>query len=197
MSMIMNLLRISKQELENYIQTPSLFEEKLDVLYESEDNDDAFLDIDKAWGGILYLLTGKAFAFGSLEDEVDSLNRIFFSAQFFDEDMDVGYGPAHYLTPEQVAGIHRKIASLTEADLKSRYDTEAMNKEEKLYPSLDWNEEIFEYLYSHFQALQSFFATAASRGEAIHFNRYLLRLNYPAVFHVKPLPHYAPTKRFT
>ena len=165
--MIMNLLRISKQELENYIQTPSLFEEKLDVLYESEDNDDAFLDIDKAWGGILYLLTGKAFASGSPEDEVDSINRIFFSAQFFDEDMDVGYGPAHYLTPEQVAGINHKIASLTEADLKSHYDPEAMNKEEKLYPSLDWNEKIFDYLYFHFQAFQSFFAIAASRGEAI------------------------------
>ena len=167
MGMIMYLLRISKQELENYIQTPSLFEEKLDVLYESEDNDDAFLDIDKAWGGILYLLTGKAFASGSPEDKVDSLNRIFFSAQFFDEDMDVGYGPAHCLTPEQVAGIHRKIASLTEADLKAHYNPEAMCEEEELYPSLDWNEEDFEYLYSHFQALQSFFATAASRGEAM------------------------------
>ena len=160
MGMIMYLLRISKQELESYIDKPDLFlENRVDDAYS--------MDIDKAWGGILYLLTGKAFAFGSLEDEVDSLNRIFFSAQFFDEDMDVGYGPAHYLTPEQVMGIHRKIASLTEADLKARYDTEAMNEEEKLYPSLDWNEKIFEYLYSHFQALQSFFATAASKGEAI------------------------------
>ena len=160
MGMIMNLLRISKQELESYIDKPDLFlENRVDDAYS--------MDIDKAWGGILYLLTGKAFASGSPEDEVDSLNRIFFSAQFFDEDMDVGYGPAHYLTPEQVAGIHRKIASLTEADLKARYDPEAMNEEEELYPSLDWNEEIFGYLYFHFQALQSFFATAASRGEAI------------------------------
>ncbi|WP_314893996.1 YfbM family protein [uncultured Capnocytophaga sp.] len=160
MGMIMYLLRISKQELESYIDKPDLFlENRVDDAYS--------MDIDKAWGGILYLLTGKAFAFGSLEDEVDSLNRIFFSAQFFDEDMDVGYGPAHYLTPEQVAGINRKIASLTEADLKSHYDPEAMNEEEKLYPSLDWNEKIFEYLYFHFQALQSFFATASSRGEAI------------------------------
>ena len=158
--MIMYLLRISKQELESYIDKPDLFlENRVDDAYS--------MDIDKAWGGILYLLTGKAFASGSTEDEVDSLNRIFFSAQFFDEDMDVGYGPAHYLTPEQVAGIHRKIASLTEADLKARYDPEAMNEEEELYPSLDWNEEDFEYLYFHFQALQSFFATAASRGEAI------------------------------
>ena len=158
--MIMYLLRISKQELESYIDKPELFlENRVDDAYS--------MDIDKAWGGILYLLTGKAFASGSPEDEVDSLNRIFFSAQFFDEDMDVGYGPAHYLTPEQVAGIHRKIASLTEADLKARYDTEAMNEEEELYPSLDWNEEDFEYLYFHFQALQSFCATAASRGEAI------------------------------
>ena len=160
MGMIMYLLRISKQELESYIDKPELFlENRVDDAYS--------MDIDKAWGGILYLLTGKAFASGSPEDEVDSLNRIFFSAQFFDEDMDVGYGPAHYLTPEQVAGIHRKIASLTEADLKARYDPEAMNEEEELYPSLDWNEEIFEYLYFHFQALQSFFAMAASRGEAI------------------------------
>lgn len=158
--MIMYLLRISKQELESYIDKPDLFlENRVDDAYS--------MDIDKAWGGILYLLTGKAFASGTPEDEVDSLNRIFFSAQFFDEDMDVGYGPAHYLTPEQVAGIHRKIASLTEADLKARYDTEAMNEDEELYPSLDWNEEIFEYLYFHFQALQSFFATASSRGEAI------------------------------
>ena len=160
MGMIMYLLRISKQELESYIDKPDLFlENRVDDAYS--------MDIDKAWGGILYLLTGKAFASGTPEDEVDSLNRIFFSAQFFDEDMDVGYGPAHYLTPEQVAGIHRKIASLTEADLKARYDTEAMNEEEELYPSLDWNEKIFEYLYFHFQALQSFFTTAASKGEAI------------------------------
>ena len=160
MGMIMYLLRISKQELESYIDKPDLFlENRVDDAYS--------MDIDKAWGGILYLLTGKAFASGTPEDEVDSLNRIFFSAQFFDEDMDVGYGPAHYLTPEQVAGIHRKIASLTEADLKARYNPEAMCEEEELYPSLDWNEEDFEYLYSHFQALQSFFATAASRGEAI------------------------------
>lgn len=160
MGMIMYLLRISKQELESYIDKPDLFlENRVDDAYS--------MDIDKAWGGILYLLTGKAFASGSPEDEVDSLNRIFFSAQFFDEDMDVGYGPAHYLTPEQVAGINLKIASLTEAELKAHYDPEAMNKEEKLYPSLDWNEKIFDYLYFHFQALQSFFATAASRGEAI------------------------------
>ena len=164
MGMIMNLFRVSKQEFDNFVAKPSLFEEWAETFYE---NDERLLDIDKAWSGILYLLTGKAFASGSPEDEVDSLNRIFFSAQFFDEDMDVGYGPAHYLTPEQVAGIHHKIASLTEADLKARYDTEAMNEEEELYPSLDWNEEIFEYLYFHFQALQSFFATAASKGEAI------------------------------
>ena len=168
MGMIMNLLRVSKQEFDNFVAKPSLFEEWAETFYEDDDeNDERLLDIDKAWGGILYLLTGVSFVCGSPEDEVDSLNCIFFSAQFFDEDMDVGYGPAHYLTPEQVAGINHKIASLTEADLKAHYDTEAMNEEEKLYPSLDWNEKIFDYLYFHFQALQSFFATAASRGEAI------------------------------
>ena len=57
MGMIMYLLRISKQELESYIDKPELFlENRVDDAYS--------MDIDKAWGGILYLLTGKAFASG-------------------------------------------------------------------------------------------------------------------------------------
>ena len=144
MSMIMNLLRISKQELENYLRAPSLF--KIKPLL------------------TMHTPTHAIEAF----EKVRSMKKAKLRCeQIFDEDMDVGYGPAHYLTPEQVAGIHRKIASLTEADLKAHYDPEAMSEEEELYPSLDWDEEDFDYLYFHFQALQSFFATAANKGDAI------------------------------
>ncbi|MBB1575386.1 MAG: YfbM family protein [Flavobacteriaceae bacterium] len=168
MGMIMNLFRISKQEFDNFVAKPSLFEEWAETFYEDDDeNDERLLDIDKAWGGILYLLTGVSFICGSPDDEIDSLNRIFFSAQLFDENFEMGYGPAHYLTPEQVAGIYSKIAALTEADLKARYNPEAMRKDEELYPALEWDEEHFEYLYDYFKELQVFFATATDKGEAV------------------------------
>ncbi|GEM_PF-3409692 len=38
----MNLRRISKQELENYLRAPSLFKKKLEIWCKSESNNDAF-----------------------------------------------------------------------------------------------------------------------------------------------------------
>ena len=71
MGMIMNLLRVSKQEFDNFVAKPSLFEEWAETFYEDDDeNDERLLDIDKAWGGILYLLTGVSFVCGSPDDGV-------------------------------------------------------------------------------------------------------------------------------
>ena len=42
-----------------------------------------------------------------------------------------------------------------------------MSRDDKLYAIDELCEEVFEYLYDYFQILRSFFATAASNGEAI------------------------------
>ena len=160
MSFIMYLSRISKQQLQSYLENPALY-------YNREDDDTRSIDIDRAWSGIMYLLTGKSFVKGSPEQPVDSINRIIFSEQYFDEEAIRDLGTPSYLTPEQVAGIYKKIASITKVDFRKNYNPEVMSQDEKLYALDEWSEEVFEYLYAYFQILRSFFATAASNGEAI------------------------------
>lgn len=58
MSFIMYLSRISKQQLQSYLENPALY-------YNREDDDTRSIDIDRAWSGIMYLLTGKSFVKGS------------------------------------------------------------------------------------------------------------------------------------
>ena len=160
MSFIMYLSRISKQQLQSYVENPALY-------YNREDDDTRSIDIDRAWSGIMYLLTGKSFVKGSPEQPVDSINRIIFSEQYFDEEAIRDLGTPSYLTPEQVAGIYKKIAPITKVDFRKNYNPEVMSQDEKLYAFDEWSEEVFEYLYDYFQILRSFFATAASNGEAI------------------------------
>jgi hypothetical protein len=92
---------------------------------------------------------------------------VLFSGQFIDELQDMGYGPAHYSTPEQVADLNRQIATITVADLKSKYDPKKM-AELEVYPSMwDEGDEAFDYLSEYFKTVQEVFAAAAKNGEAI------------------------------
>ncbi len=116
MGMVGNLLRVSNAALERYLENSSLLENRI---YEdaSEEGDPGLTDIDKAWSGILFLLTGQNL------DELDHpLARVLFSGQIIDEEQDLGYGPGHYLTPRQVKEVHAEIAPITAADLSSKYD---------------------------------------------------------------------------
>src|ERR1700749_638317 len=113
MSMIGNLLLVSQAELEEYITESTKLENRV---YNNPGTDPNLVDIDKAWAGILFLLTGKNF------DDVDCLNhplsKVFFTDQLIDENQDMGYGPANYLTPAQVAQINKQISTLTETDFR-------------------------------------------------------------------------------
>lgn len=120
MSMIGNLLRVTKAELEAYLNDSSLLEDRLYDENEEPDyqNPD---DIDKAWEGILFLLTGNG---ASTIDH--PLAKVLFSGQLIDKDQDLGYGPAHYVTPEQVVDLNNQISKITIADLRLKFDPEKM-----------------------------------------------------------------------
>ncbi|WP_454967080.1 YfbM family protein [Capnocytophaga leadbetteri] len=168
MGMIMNYLRVPKAEFDKYLKEPKAFEEEIYTLFEVEETSERLFDIDKAWSGIMYLLTGSTFVCGYEEDEDDDVSRLFFSGQLFDEQSDFyGFGPAHYITPAQVAALSKRLSAMSEADLRENYNPEEMAANEELYPSLEWNEDDFSYLKYHFEKLQQFFATAAQNGEAI------------------------------
>ncbi len=83
MGMIANFLRVSESELNDYLKDSSLLE---DNIYSDEENSN-LADIDKSWGGILFLLTGQG-----LEELEHPLSRILFSGELIDEDQDFGYG---------------------------------------------------------------------------------------------------------
>jgi hypothetical protein len=159
MSMIGYLLRVSQQELDAYLNDSSLLEEQIG---DDKVDADKLIDIDKAWDGIVYLLTG-----GSIATADHPLLRVLFSGQLIDEDQDLGYGPAHYLTPEQVAVLNGELANITREDLEKKYNAEEMTALE-VYPSI-WedDEETFTYLADNFESVKALYADAADNGEAV------------------------------
>ncbi|MGJ1446059.1 YfbM family protein [Sphingobacterium spiritivorum] len=159
MSMIANLLRVTTSELEAYLKDSSLLEESI---YNDEADAENLIDIDKSWDGIIFLLTGQGLATAK-----HNLVRILFSGQIIDEEQDLGYGPAHYLTAEQVAELNGEISAITIADLKQRFNPERMNELE-IYPIIwDEGDDAFDYLADGFLTLQNVFADATKNEEAI------------------------------
>ena len=157
--MIANLLRVTTSELEEYLKDSSLLE---DSIYNDEADAENLIDIDKSWDGIIFLLTGQ-----SLATAKHNLVRILFSGQIIDEEQDLGYGPAHYLTAEQVAELNGEISTITIADLKQRFNPERMNELE-IYPIIwDEGDDAFDYLADGFLTLQNVFADATKNKEAI------------------------------
>ena len=162
MGMTGNLLRVTNDELEKYLKDSSLLENNI-YNDETDGENPNLVDIDKAWEGIIFLLTGQ-----SLANADHPLLNVLFSGQLIDDEQDLGYGPAHYLTPEQVKDLNDQITDITTADLKQKYDPRRMSELE-IYPTI-WEEEgdgAFEYLSEYFINLQEAYLEAAKNGEAI------------------------------
>lgn len=161
MSMICILRRVSQADLDAYLSDSSLLESSLYSDYDEEPADN-MIDIDKTWDAILFLLTGQGMGGGS-----HPLYKLIFTSQFIDEEQDLGYGPAHYSTPEQVAKLSAQLAPITVEDLKQRYNPKQMD-EANVYPG-EWERdgnEAFEYISTYFLELQAYYAEAAKNGEA-------------------------------
>lgn len=159
MSMIGNLLRVSSDELETYLKDSSLFDAKLDHMLDQDEPNLA--DIDKAWDGINFLLTGSIVG-----DSDHPLEKVLFSMQYIDESQDLGYGPANYVTSKQVKELNDEISKISAEDLVKRYDAKKM-AELGLYPNA-WDEtDMVSYLIENFKIVQETYAIAANNEQAI------------------------------
>jgi len=159
MGMVGNLLRVTSSELEEYLQDSSLLENRV---YDDEAEEDPNLvDIDKSWEGILFLLTGQ-----NLENADHPLSRVLFSGQLIDEDQDLGYGPAQYLTSDQVKEVNAEISKITISELSKNYNPDKMSELE-IYPNIWDEEESLEYLTDYFQTVQEVYSEAARKNEAV------------------------------
>ena len=162
MGMTCTLLRVTKNELDEYLNDSSLLEDRI-YDDESEDGDENLIDIDKSWDGIIFLLTGQNSAKAD-----HPLLQVLFSGQIIDDEQDLGYGPAHYLTPEQVVDLNNQISQITVEELRQKYDPKRMTELE-VYPTIweDEDEESFEYLSDNFLEVQQLYSDATKNGEAI------------------------------
>jgi len=157
MSMIGNVIRVSREELNEFLKDSTLCDEKVEAV--GAENEDWFLDLGKFWEGIQYILTGEGITEIS---EPDILTRAFYTFQLLDIEQDLGHGPAQYLTSEQVK---ETSAALEGFDVKSIDGNDMIAK--NIYPEI-WREpEAIKYLHETWNEFKKFYKIAAEKDQAI------------------------------
>ena len=156
MSMIGNYLRVSAEQLEHLRCASS---EVMGVLCPDGDHPvGTHLDIDKSWHAIQFLLTGEPW-----EGAPPFQNAVMGGTELSDE--DVGYGPARFLSPEEVQAVSTALATVSGEQLWSRFDEDAFAKAE-IYPQ-GWSSDGKEYVVRYYEALRAFFFDAAHSRDAM------------------------------
>src|SRR5690349_8374146 len=147
--MIGNFVRVPTKQVVALRARPDRIKK---VLYPDHDDtvmsDDVHLDVDKAWNGIHFLLTGDE-ASGDLP-----LGFILGGEPL--GDIDVGYGPARAFDAVEVHSIAAALEPLTRDVLAKRFDP-AQLRAHSVYPGFadGWNQpDDRDYLLDHYDALR-------------------------------------------
>jgi len=115
----------------------------------------AVVDLDKAWHGLHWLLTGTEYDGGP-----EPLASALMGGQPFGD--DAGYGPPRLLTPEWARAIDAALRAVPDDLLRQRFDAGRM-EELSIYPD-SWHPSDFEvYLTPYLEMLRDHYAYAASR----------------------------------
>lgn len=123
--------------------------------------DTIWLDLDKSWHGIHFLLTGTDWSVG----DAGPAGGAILGGRPVGEDN--GYGPARLLEPEAVGSVAAALGRVSDADLRARFDPVDMQRLD-IYPQM-WDEPdvLEEYLMPYVAQLRDFYVRAASRGEGV------------------------------
>jgi hypothetical protein len=110
-------------------------------------------DLDKAWHGLHYLLTGTAWAGDP------PLNFLAAGGREVG-DLEVGYGPARVFTAAETRAVRDALERVTADDLRGRFDADAMTAAE-IYPEVIWKrvppeDDPLGYLLEYYGTLRSF-----------------------------------------
>ena len=120
-------------------------------------------DLDKAWHGIHYFLTGTAW-------EGTHPHNFLVSGGTEVGDIDVGYGTARVLTAAETREALDAVNALSDEDLKARFDPQDMLAKE-IYPEI-WSrdpaeDDTLEYVMEYFQILRRFLSQTVDKGLGI------------------------------
>jgi Domain of unknown function (DUF1877) len=160
MGMIGCFAPVPTETLNQLLSDPESIE---DYLYPNDGDDEPpnYFDVDKAWHGIHYLVTGQAYG-GAYPLSLATTGGEEFGPE-------IGYGPARFLTASQVVEVSEAISSLTVDVLNHRFNPQDMEAK-KIYPDVIWvrdGQESLEYLLEHFEGLVGLYRDAASRGDCM------------------------------
>ena len=146
---------LSPEELSGLVADPS---NVYDFLYPDGDERDGTVDVDKAWHGVHFLLTGEAWG-----GEPPLADAVLGGTEIGD---DNGYGPARYLTAEEVRAVAAVLADLPPAAFRARFDAAELVRHE-IYPDI-WKEldDAVGYVAAGYETIRDFYADAAGRGSA-------------------------------
>lgn len=126
------------------------------------DNECVASDLDKAWHGIYYLLTGKA-------EGGDSPLNFLQEGGTEIPDIDVGYGNARAYRAAETREILDALRRIGEEELVDRYNPKDMLAQ-GIYPNIwlrDSKEETLDYLIESIGILRGFLAQAVDAGLGI------------------------------
>ena len=163
MSMIGNLRRASDLEIRRLLADP----DSIEVLLGDGADDPASaswsLDVDKAWHGIHFLLTGTAW---------EGPEPLDFLVRGGEEvgDIDVGYGPARAFCSREVIEIWGAVEPLGAELLAKAYDPKAMT-DQSVYPSI-WDrdpkdDDALGYVLEYYALLREFLAATVAGGQGV------------------------------
>ena len=161
MSMIGNFVQLTPVRLQMLIDDPTSVEA---FIYPSEGDADGCIDIGKAWHGVHFMLTGDPWG-GTLP----LANVVLGGVEIGN---DVGYGPAHYITAEEVHAVAEALRAIPPEELAKRYDAAEMLRNQT-YPEI-WHDDddAIDFLLSHYESLRNYYLDAASKRNAMlkYFN---------------------------
>lgn len=129
MSLIGHVYLLSPQRLQALLAEPASVVSVIDGAY--NDPGQGFVDLDKAWNALHYLLTGSA-------RDGEGPRAFLLKGGTPVGDEDLGHGPARVFQPLEVAAIADALAEVSQIKLMPRFDLKKFEKLE-LYPGR-WSE---------------------------------------------------------
>jgi hypothetical protein len=161
MSMVFEGVALTAEQVEAVSTDPGTIEELIFGDDESDDPDgETVVDLDKAWHGIHFLLTG------TVEDASSVLGRAIMGGRPVGPDN--GYGPARLLEANEVRVIAAALAAVDLKQLSVGYDALEFERQ-GIYPNGIWEEDdvLDDYLLPNLRRLTKFYSAAAMTGSAV------------------------------
>ena len=155
MPMIGYFLALKAEQVDELVREPATVASFVAQAVDDQDELGAdFLDIDKSWHAIHFLLTGV------VEGGDAPLAWAVFAPMIIGED-----GSARVLMPDQVIEVSKALAPVTADKLKRSCDWSVMNERE-IFPG-GWSAGDEDYIAENFNHLKKLYESAARRRMAV------------------------------